>query len=109
MQLRTNGEMSVLAAIANLISDQLANMLIFMSDWAGNLQDVDVHLNTDYTPIGMSAQELTALVQAWQAGAISNNVLFDNLKRGEIISDDADFEEEQQNIADGAMNLADSE
>jgi hypothetical protein len=37
-------------------------------------------------------------VSSWQAGAISQYTLFDNLQRGEIISDSVTFEEEQERI-----------
>jgi Domain of unknown function (DUF4055) len=106
MTMRTNGETSALASIVKLMGDQLSNMLIFMADWYGSPQDVTVTLNTDYLPAGVTAQELTALMQAYQAGGISYQVLFDNLKRGEIIGDGVTIEEEMTNIQDGQMNLA---
>lgn len=99
MQMRANGENSVLAGIAKLVADQLSNMLTFMAQWAGNNSDVTVTLNTDYMPVGMSAQQLTALVGSWQSGAISKQVLFENLKRGEIISEGTTFEDEEENKA----------
>ena len=75
---RTNGENSVLAAMANLVSAQLSKMLSFMALWAGSQQVVTVTLNTDFNPSGLTAQELTALVAAYQGGAISEQVLFEN-------------------------------
>ena len=103
---RTNGENSVLAAMANLVSAQLSKMLTFMALWAGNQQTVSVTLNTDFNPSGLSAQELTALVAAYQGGAISEQVLFENLKAGEIISEATTFEEEQQAKQDSPLALA---
>ena len=105
MQMRSNGENSVLAALAVLASSQLSKMLSFMARWAGVQGEVVVNLNTDYMPVGMSAQDLTALVSAWQLGAISPNTLFDNLKRGEIIKDNKEFEEEQAQINNAAPFL----
>lgn len=103
---RTNGENSVLAAMANLVSAQLSKMLSFMALWAGNQQLVAVKLSTDFNPQGMTAQELTALVAAYQGGAISEQVLFDNLKAGEVISEATTFEEEQQAKQDSPLALA---
>lgn len=100
---RVNGEMSVLAALANVISTAITKALMVMADWAGAAGEVEYELNTDFVPEGMSAQELTALVSAWQAGAISSQVLFENLKRGEIIDGDDEFEDEQERINSQGM------
>jgi hypothetical protein len=35
-----------------------------------------------------------ALVQSWQAGAISHQTLFDNLVKGDLISSDVSFADE---------------
>lgn len=106
VKLRSSGENSVLAGIAKLASDQLSNMLTFMATWADSKQDITAKLNTDFIPITMSAQELTALVGSWQAGAISKQTLFNNLREGEIISEGTDFEDEEENIRNQEPNLA---
>lgn len=98
MQMRANGENSVLASIAMLVGDQLSNMLQFMAKWYGVASEVTVKLNTDYMPVSMTAQELTALVGAYQGGAISKETLFYNLKRGEVIAEDVDYDMEQDRI-----------
>jgi len=100
MQMRSNGETSVLASIANLTSMGLTAMLQFMAQWEGVSGECKIHLNTDYMPVGMTAQELKELVAAWQSGAISKQTLFENLKRGEVISENRTFEDEEEFIAD---------
>lgn len=95
---RVNGEMSVLGAMANIISTAITKSLRIMAEWAGASGNIEYQLNTDFVPEGVSAQEMTALVSAWQSGAISSQVLFDNLKQGEIIGADTTFEEEQERI-----------
>lgn len=98
-QLRANGENSTLANIAKIVSKQLSEALSLMSEWSGSGKAV-IKLNTDYFPVTMTAQQLTALVAAWQSGAISDRTKFDNLKRGELIAEEVTFEQEQQEIAD---------
>jgi len=95
---RHNGEFSVLAGMAKLAGEGIERVLRTMADWAGipNPESIEFELNTDYTPAGLSAQELTALVGAWQAGAISWDVLFQNLKRGDVIAGDVDMEDERE-------------
>src|SRR6185436_4892443 len=75
LAMRHTGESSVLAGIANLVSDGLASMLAFMAEWAGISGEITYKLNTDYLPTGLTAQELTALVAGWQSGAYSGATL----------------------------------
>lgn len=100
MQMKHSGEESVLAGIANMISQQLSAMLTFMSVWTGNGQEVTFELNTDFTPVSMTPQKLTALTQALQSGSISQETYFYNLKQGEIIAASRTFEEEQEALQD---------
>jgi hypothetical protein len=107
MQLRSNGESSVLAAMANLVSMGMSKMLTFMNLWAfGSEEEVKVSLNTDYMPVGLTSAELAELVKSWQSGAISFDTLFANLQRGEIIAADVTIEDEREKIEAEAPSLA---
>lgn len=94
------GENSVLARMANEVSDILSLVLDDYLEWCSNTQNIDthVHLNTDYDVANMSASDLTAYVSAWQAGAISKRTMFNNLKDGEVIEATKSFDEEQAEI-----------
>ena len=96
---RQSGEMALLADIAQTISDGLGVALRWFAQWVGVQADPVYELNRDFLPAGISAQDVTALVGAWQAGAMSAETLFDNLKAGEIMADDLTFETEQERIA----------
>jgi len=102
LAMRHNGENSVLGGVVKLVSYGITEMLRFMSQWAGLGDDVKYTMNTDFMPRGLTAQDVTALVSAWQQGAISQQVLFDNLQRGEIIDADDDLETMQAQIGDAA-------
>lgn len=90
-------ENSVLASFANNMSAMFTKMLKIYLEWSKGVElkedEVSVQINTDYDVSTMSAQELTALVSLWQTGGIAKSDLFRNLKEGEIISADRDFEE----------------
>lgn len=92
------GENSVLSSLANAVSALLTRALNYCAMWAGVAPEARVALNTDYLPSGMAAQELTALVGAWQAGAISHLTLLDNLQRGEIARQGVDADKEMADI-----------
>ena len=72
----------------------------------GAEQTAVYELNTDYNPTGMNAQSLTAIVAAFQVGAISYDTLYENLQRGEIASVERTAEEERAliTLADTGMN-----
>jgi hypothetical protein len=58
---------------------------MFMGSWFGVDGDVEVDFNKDFLPVPMDAQQLDALMKAWQAGGIPQEELFHALKRGEVI------------------------
>lgn len=96
---RHNGEQSHLAGLANLVSAAMEKALRIVAEWEGIAGEIHYKLSTDYTPGGLSAQDLTALVQAWQAGGISWETLFANLKEGEIVAPGVDEDEERDRLS----------
>jgi hypothetical protein len=64
---------------------QLANWWAEGGDQAGAAADVSFAMNTDLAARGMSGEEITAVVDAWRAGAISRDTLLERLKRGEVL------------------------
>ena len=95
-----SGENSVLASLAIAAGAAISKALTWCVAWAGASGEAKVELNTDYIPAGMTAQELTALVGAWQSGAISFETLYDNLQRGEIARQGVDADDEKEKIED---------
>jgi hypothetical protein len=106
MKQRSGGETSLLAGMAQTVSLGMTQALQWFADWAGAAGEVKYDLNKEFSPVGMTAQDLSALVTAWQSGAISHAVLFDNLQRAEVIDHDVTFEEEQARIGDAAPVMA---
>jgi hypothetical protein len=95
---RHNGEHSTLAGWAGLVSEAMERVLHLMAEWEGIAGDISYKLSTDYAPAGLTAQDLTALVAAWQGGAISWETLFFNLKEGEVVAADTDEADERDRI-----------
>jgi hypothetical protein len=62
-----------------------------------------MELNSDFSTKGMSSDELTAVVSAWQAGAISRETMFDLFRRGEVLPLGRTDEEETK-MACGVAN-----
>lgn len=93
------GENSSLSDIAQAISSAMEWALGLMAEWAGASGPVTYQLNRDYNPAMISAQQLTALLAAVQAGQLSEQELFDLLQRGDVIDAEQTFEAHQEQVA----------
>ena len=109
IELRQSGENSVLSTLALSVSDGLTHVLRWVAWWNSTEalpEDIGedrvlVQLNTDFSNKGMASDELTAVVAAWQAGAISRETMFDLFRRGEVLPAGRTDEEEKR-LADKA-------
>lgn len=109
------GEVSVIAGIANAVSECLTKALTFVAEWAGIDATVtnekgagaplSYWLNTNFNPSGLSAQDLAGLLAAWQAGAITLQDLFGNLQQAEIIDPSKSFLEHVDELAEAGEAL----
>jgi len=61
-------------------------------------QQLHYELNTDFEASTLGAKELTALVAAWQHGAISRDTLLHNLRTGEVLPPARTNEQEMELI-----------
>src|SRR3954463_12928742 len=102
IELRQAGENSILSSRATSVSQSLTQVLRWIYWWnsiADSPDDVGpdkvlVELNTDFSTKGMDPQELSAIVAAWQAGAISRDTMTDLFRRGEVLPEGRTDEEE---------------
>jgi hypothetical protein len=94
IELRQSGENSILNTVSLSISSSLTQVLRWVYWWNSTEHFPDdigpdlvlASLNTDFSITGMSALEITALVAAWQAGAISQATMLDLFRAGEVIA-----------------------
>ncbi|HEX4918061.1 MAG TPA: DUF4055 domain-containing protein [Limnobacter sp.] len=100
------GEHATLGSIAKVASEGLEIALRYAAQWAGIGGEITVSLNSEFGAQRLSPQELTALVAAWQSGAISKQTLFENLQTGKIIADGTLFEDEQARLDTSAPEFA---
>lgn len=100
------GEGSILAAIGQGISLGLSRALMWFSEWAGAGSEAKAEVNREFGLTQMDPTMLQALIAAWQAGAISYETLFNRLKAGEILDEEAELEVEQALIAEFTMPMS---
>lgn len=98
---RRSGEISTLAGLAQNVSRGLTVCLMWLRDWIPATGDVSVALNTDFMPRNMSAQDLTALLQAVATGQISSQSFYEAIVRSEVIAPTRTYQEERELIEQG--------
>ena len=111
IELRQSGENSVLMTLALSVSDSVSQVLRWIYWWNSTEASPEtisedlvlLQLNTDFSAKGLGSDELTAIVAAWQAGAISRETMFDLFRRGEVLPPGrTDAEEARLASANGA-------
>jgi hypothetical protein len=97
-QIKRVGENSILARICIVTSEAMEWALGVMAEWAGASGEVTYQISREFNPLGLSAQDLTALFSGVQAGIISEAEAFDLLQRGDVVDGKKSFEEHQEEI-----------
>jgi hypothetical protein len=106
IELRQSGENSVLGNLAQSVGASLTQVLRWAYWWTSTeawpddvtKDQVVIELNTDFSTKGLSAQEVTAVVQAWQSGALSRESMMELFRRGEVLPEGRTNEEEARLI-----------
>ena len=96
---------STTANVAITVSGAITKALNFASKWMGGKENAVFMLNTDYNPTGLTGQDLTALIAAWQSQGISYETFYENLQKGEIANPDRTVEDEQKLITDAGTGM----
>lgn len=104
-KLRHRSELSLLHSSVNMVETAILKLLRLAAEWTSeNPEDVVLKLHRDFTTAQMEPATLTALIKAWQAGAISHDTLLMNMKKGELmdvnraLDDERDMIEEDENV-----------
>ena len=106
------GEESLLSSIAKAISLCMTAALKTYVEWAGfDPTNVLVSVNDDFHVAGLTAVDISARISAWQQGApgFSDQSLFDQMQKGEVIAPELTLEDEQARIAERQQQLMDQQ
>jgi hypothetical protein len=108
IQLRQSGENSVLASISTSVSESLTQILRWAYWWNSTedlperVTDAKVlfELNTNFDTSGMPSDQLTAIVAAWQAQALSQDTMLELFRKGEVLPDGRTNQEEKDLVGE---------
>lgn len=93
VRMRQSGDTFTLGNIAASVADILELCLSFVDRWnGGDGASIEVEPNLEFVDTSLSAQEITALVGALNANAISHETFLWNLKKGERMTGDVQDE-----------------
>ncbi len=103
-KINVSGEIAALRNVAKSMSRGITRLLRMVSHWEGkSIDDISIHLNEDYIDATLPAADVTALVSAYQAGAMSLDSLLWNLDQGERLPMSRTVEEEMS-LIEGDMD-----
>jgi len=105
VEIRHSGEGAVLASLSDQIEHGMDRVLQFMAEWASINGEVKTEFNDDFVDTLLDYSDLLALVKTWQAGGMSDEMFFWNLKQGEFYEEDWTFEQEQSAKRSGPETL----
>ena len=82
-----SGETASLCNVARSMSRGMTRLLKMVSQWENSkgFDNIEVHLNEDYVDTKLVGADLTALMAAYQGGAISLDSLIWNMSSGELL------------------------
>lgn len=101
LQIRGAADMATLTDIAGNIENGLTKVLQNIGFWLGVPEkDCQVSVNKDFISSRFSPQDVAALLQAVQAGKISESTFIWNLQQGEILQPGRTIEDEQEAIGE---------
>lgn len=101
------GEHSVLANIATTVADGWRRVLGYLAMWANIAGEINVSLNTDFLPQGMTPGELGELITAVQSGQLSSRDLFALLQKRSVIRADKSYDEHLDEVDEDGQRVLD--
>jgi len=106
VKLKTSGDSATLSTIVNSVQEGFMKAFDFAARWTGQQESgAKISLNKEFVAQKLSAQEITALLQSWQAGGMSLDTFLYQLQVGEILPPGRTIEEEKIRIeAEGKQN-----
>lgn len=102
LKIRRSSETNVVASAADTVGEALETVLEWCALWLGApVEGIEVELNKEFLDLDISEGLMRALMEAVQAGMVSWDTYFFNLKRGQIIPPQVEMDVERELIAQG--------
>lgn len=103
-RIRRAGEHSMLAQVANTVSDGMTQVLQMLADWASISGEIRCQLNTDFLPSGLQPGELNEWTNSLMAGAVTMDAFLTRLKERGVVDPELTVEEYRDQLDEDAFN-----
>ncbi|MCP3665734.1 MAG: DUF4055 domain-containing protein [Gammaproteobacteria bacterium] len=99
LRLRQAASTATLKSIIGNVGEGIETLLKIAADWLGlNSSEVSFTPNQEFSTFALTANEQIALVQSWQAGAISHSTLLENFRKAGMLKPGETVEQEQETL-----------
>lgn len=99
VKLKEKNEQSILLNITSTTNIGLTKLLKWWSDWLGkDGSKIEVELNQDFLFDALSAREFRAFTLMYKEGIVSIEIMYNILRKGEIVPEYMSFEEFKRQI-----------
>lgn len=105
-RIQNAGQNSILAGVANVVSEGMTTVLGILVDWAGISEAPTMSINTEFSDYGLSAEEIKALLAAVMAGEMSSAEFFVAMKRAGLIDRSKDEALHREEIEQDGARVA---
>lgn len=105
-RIQNAGQNSVLAGVANVVSEGMSKVMQLMDTWAATNADPSITINKDFLPASMTPEQIKALLGLVLAGEMSSSELFAALQRAEVIDREKSEEQHREEIENDGNRVA---
>lgn len=95
VKLRSSGDTATLSTIVGSVERAVETVIKIIADWVSSTGTVRVVMNREYVSATLEPQKITALLQAVQAGQMSQDTFLYNLQSAEILPPDRSIDDEK--------------
>lgn len=98
--MRYSGDTATLASIVTAVEQGMIKAIDLIGYWLGIEAKTELTMNREFVSQKLSAQEITALVGAYQTGGISLDTFLYKMQTGEVLPPDRTIEDEKSLISE---------
>lgn len=102
VRMRYSGDTATISTIVSSVEQGIIKAIDLLGEWMGIEANTEVRMNREFVAQRLSAQDITALLQAYNGGGMSLDTFLYNLQVGELLPPDRTIDDEKAMISEGS-------
>lgn len=98
LRLRQASSTATVKSIVVNVGEGFTRLLNMIAEWIGEPKESSFEPNREFSTFALTANDTIALVQTWQAGAISHSTLLENFRKSGMLKAGETVEEEKSTL-----------